>query len=416
MCCALMVVVCLGVSLPLAAQSDTPTPPTPIDAATEPAANTPITLRLWLPEPLSPVEDAAASAILTDLLVGFEGAHPGISVELRLRRPNDVGGIMETLRTASAVAPGALPDLTLMRRSDLLEAAESNLIQPLPPTSLLDDLPSAVVSLGLVDGVLYGIPYLVELQHAAYDPDFTAIAAPADGWALEMLIDAEVSFTFPVGRVNSRSDMLIAQYLSDGGSADALDSDLLLRLLRLYERAANAGLIDLRSLEYTTPEDYRARLAGGTIRAGLVTSGMYLDLLDMGTALDPAPIPTASGGTAAALDGWMWVLPTANPDRRTAALRLLDWMMNADRQARYSRSLSMLPSGRSALRTWSEIEPLDGSADYADFVRGVLENAVLPDTMQATPARAMQTALIAVLRGERTAELALQDVLTQLGE
>ena len=86
---------------------------------------------------------------------------------MRRKRTSGLGGILPTLRTAGPVAPGALPDLTLMRRADMLTAATEGLIVPLDtwiPTDLVDDdLLPGTRALGEIDGVLYGVPYALNI-------------------------------------------------------------------------------------------------------------------------------------------------------------------------------------------------------------------------------------------------------------
>ncbi len=370
-----------------------------------------VALKIWLPEPLSPADNSAAAALWADQITAFEAANGDVEVIIRLKRPTDVGGILSTLRTASAVAPGAMPDLTLLRRSDLLNAHQYRVLQSLqnrPSAPSLDDMQPTAARLGRIDGDLYGVPYLVDIQHIAYYPAFVA----PGNWTFEGIFAGSVRLTFPIGRTIGRSDMLIAQYLAMSDSQLSLDSEALLALLRFYDRAGDDGLIDLLSLDYTTTSDYRARLGSGEIRAAVLSSTGFLALRSSGADLQFAPIPTADGTLAAPLDGWVWVLTTTDADRQEAALRLLNWLMNTDRQARLSQALGMLPSQRGALRLWTMPE---GLSEYPAFADALVASAILPESLPAPTARALHTALIAVLTGERTAEQAAQDVIALVG-
>jgi hypothetical protein len=91
----------------------------------------PIRLTVWWPEPLAPQGDADASAELSRQLDTFQAAQSGLLIESRLKKADDIGGVLATLRAASAVAPGALPDVTLLRRTDLLLAVTEGLVRPL---------------------------------------------------------------------------------------------------------------------------------------------------------------------------------------------------------------------------------------------------------------------------------------------
>ena len=126
-------------------------------------------------------------------------------------------------------------------------------------------------------------------------------------------------------------------------------------------------------------------------------------------SLNFTPIPTASGQPATVLDGWMWVLTSADSEQQALALRFLNWMMDIDRQGGYDSAISMLPSQRTALRQWE-------SAEYSAFVDSLINNATLPlsDSAGGTAARVIQSALASVISGQRSAEQATQDVITQL--
>ena len=91
----------------------------------------------------------------------FQTANPDVEVEFRLKKAQDVGGIMSTLRAASLVAPGALPDLTLLRRSDVLAAAQAGLIMPMDDRAeapVLDNLHPMVARWGTSTTGCMGCP------------------------------------------------------------------------------------------------------------------------------------------------------------------------------------------------------------------------------------------------------------------
>lgn len=374
----------------------------------------PVELALWWPEPLAPLDDEDAADLLSEQISAFQTTNRDLMVDFRLKRAQEVGGIMSTLRTASAVAPGALPDVTLLRRADLLAAAQAGLIYPLDEAvsaALLDDMHASAVELGRVENQLFGLPYALEVQHIAYDPD----RYPGEGWSYDAVLEQGKSFVFAAGRANTLSDVFLVQYLSAGGSLSdtgvlIAEEEVLRRQFRFYEQAVNAGLLDPIVLEYTHSTNYQQELAQGSLGAGVVTSTIYLNLIenDAPTAFDS--IPTDSGRPTTVLDGWMWVFTSADPDRQALALRFLNWMMDVERQGEYNHAVNMLPSQRTALR--QQEDPV-----YADFVDRLLEGAVLPlgETSGSTTARVIQTALASVISGQRTAAEAAQDVVSQLG-
>lgn len=388
-----------------------------------PTETLPETARLvvWWPDVLAPTDNVPAAERLAAYVAQFEAenADSATQVEYRLKKIQDVGGIMSALRTANAVAPGVLPDLTLLRREDLLSAVQAGLIQPMEgllttsTLSELTDLSRTVLELGQVEGQLYGIPFMLEVAHLVYrsQPE----DEPIVNWRFEDVLTRRMSLVFPASRANPINPTYYVQYLSAGGTPPLdgeilLNADALRAVLRFYEQAHDTGIISADVINYTTAQDYQLQLLNGTVDAAVLNSTLFLSLQAQGEPLRAAPLPTQTGQLATMLNGWMWVMTTNNADRQALALEFLNWMMVPARQAEFAELIYMLPSQRSALRIW------DGGGLDAEVVTGILANSALPLSPNegGIASRAMQNALIAVLSGESSAEEAVEDVLDQV--
>lgn len=372
-------------------------------------------LTIWLPDELAPLDRQDIWTLLMEQTAAFELAE-GVEVNIRLKRVSDLGGLMATLRTASSVAPGALPDLTLLRRQDLVAAQRSGLIQSLEgrlPTALLSSLDDTLI-LGQAGGDLYGLPYFVDLQHLVYRPT-EQTAEP--GWSFDEVVAREQPIIFPAGRATGLNDVFYLQYLAAGAQLSAsgtltLDADALESGLDFYQSASDSGLIDGFVLNYFTPEDYRSTFVSGEIDVALFSSTAYMQMLANEPDLRVAPIPTGEGASPQALlNGWSWVLVTPAAEQQDLSERFLNWMMNADRQADYARALYRLPSQRAAIQ-----RGLASGADDARYIE-LLSSAALPLTESdgGTLARAIQSALASVLTKELSADDAAQLVRDQHG-
>jgi maltose-binding protein MalE len=393
--------------------TSTPVVVTPEIVATpvvEPTPVGPTRMVVWWPENLAPVSNEEAAAVLAGHIADYERSQDNVNVEIRLKQAQDVGGIMETLRTASVVAPGALPDLTLIRREDLMAAVQAGLVQPLEgqvSSAIIGDLHSTALALGQVNDQLYGLPYALEVEHLAYHS-----LNGSGSWRFDSLLSREASFVFPANRVNGVNDVFLVQYLDAGGTFPedgTVNAEALRDTLTFYEEAVAAGVVAPAVLDYSAPTNYRRDLASGAIGAAVVTSSVYLEMLAEGQTLEYGLIPTSSGQPATILDGWMWAVTTPDVERQVLAVAFLDWVLDAERQGEYNDAVHLLPSQHTALRNW--VNPA-----YARFVERLLDNATLPlGENQAGPtARALQNALTSVLLGARTADEATQDVLDQL--
>jgi ABC-type glycerol-3-phosphate transport system substrate-binding protein len=414
----------LGTNTPLAVAQE------PTETLVPPQHPTPagsLKLVVWWPEALAPVDNTSANELLTSQIHAFEVDDGNVQVERRLKKIQGAGGIMSTLRSASAVAPGALPDLTLVRREDLLEAVQAGLIQPLDrwvPSAILGDmtnLSNSILQLGQVDGTLYGVPYGLDALHIAYRSQAGADNDSDMEWTFDAVLAREIPFVFPAGQANPINSTFYVQYLASGGTPPedgnlTLSTPALRTVLDFYEQARLAGLIDEAVLGYASPLDYETDLVSRTIDAAVVDSTTFLTLSDRLENVQPelvfAPLPTQSGEATTLLNGWLWVMTTTDANQQALAADFLTWMMDADRQGKYLRTVFMLPSQQTALRNWD-----DTSVDI-DRVDEMLGNATLPLAANeaGTVARTMQNALVAVISGERTAQEATQDVIDQISQ
>ncbi|MBN1965692.1 MAG: hypothetical protein JW910_13660, partial [Anaerolineae bacterium] len=221
------------------------------------------------------------------------------------------------------------------------------------------------------------------------------------------VLEAGQSFAFPAVPLEGVSQTLLIQYLAVGGQLAGedgqplLDEGPLLTVLSFYEEAVAAGLISPALLDYKTPLDYWDDFLSGGLGLAVVDSTTYLGSLGQVPNVAAAPTWTASGDSLTTLDGWVWVLTTADPDRQAQAAVFLAWMMQSDRQQEFTQSFGMLPSRSGE----------DGA--YAQLVETLLsgEQLIVADEVNAAVATALQTALMAVISGEESAEAATAQAL-----
>ncbi|MCK6580222.1 MAG: extracellular solute-binding protein [Anaerolineae bacterium] len=400
--------------------SASPSPSAPLTPIASPAPlpteTGPRTLMIWMPDVLAPTDNADAEVQRAVWITAFETLEGDLTVTMRLKRAADVGGIFQTLRSASLVAPTALPDLALLRRVDLLAAVALGLVRPLDPTgvtALIQDMYPSEIALGSVEGDLYALPFTVDVAHLALNPE--AALTDSDAWTFDAVLSRRDTLLFPAGRAGIANETFLAQYRAAAAGATTqdegvpVDAAALEAVFSFYQSARTAEIIPASVLDYTAANDYIDQVITGTA-AGVISSSSFLTLRDSGTALAFAPLPTRDGEPAALIDGWMWVITTGDAARQADALRFLSWVFDVDRHADYTRALHMLPTGRATLRQSAD-------PDYAQFAEALIDRATLPlsDSAGGVAGRAMQAALIAVLRGERTAEAAAQDVIEQAG-
>jgi len=373
----------------------------------QPTEAPPPSLVVWLPDRLTPL-DSPALARLREQTQAFTEAS-GISVELRLKRVGDVGGIMATLRSASIAAPAALPDLTLLRRQDLLSAERDGLLQRLDgllPAALIAEL-GRPLALGQISGTLYGLVYTLDLEHVAYRPSSDT---DPSAWDFDGVLARGLPLAFSTAYANGLNDTFMAQYLAAGGGFTpegslAYNSEAMARLLNFYDEARARGIVGPSLLSLNNPSDVLALLQNGQVDQAIINSSAYLSLQAQSRALRPAPVPSVDGRPLGILNGWSWTLLASTPERQSAAMRYVAWLMEAARLAEFSAAAAQIPALPAARQHESTLAREDML-----FYQSLLEAASLPFSQAESGAltRAMHDALISVIDGTRSADEALR--------
>ncbi len=371
------------------------------------------TIRVWWPDELYPGENSTAAEALQSQFDLFRQTYNSYTVEIRRKRSHGLGGILASLRTASPVAPGALPDLTLMRREDLLTAAQEGLIVPLDewmPANLSgNNLFSGVRALGEVEGVLYGIPYTLNIRHTLY----RASIFNAPPQTFEDVLRAETPYLFAANDAPVSWTVLL-QYLAAGGQlvdengAATLSPDALQTLLEFYAEGEAAGVFSPALLDYAQPQDYWNIFVTGEAHLIAVDTQTYLSHKDTVQSVAPSITPTVDGTSLTVIDGWMWVVTTPNPDHQRQALAFLSWMMRVSHQSAFSEAFGVLPSQVRALRLWED-------QAYANFAQELITTAVVfPEARRNNvAAMALQNAVADVIKGVPP-QTALDEALASL--
>lgn len=373
-------------------------------------------LRIWWPEMLAPVDRADVTTFLNDEVEKFvNDLESPIEIDFRLKRSQDTGGIIETLGTGHTVAPGAMPDITLMRRDNLLLAVRLGLIYPLEdkvPASTISDLYDVLISLGSVEGNLYGLPFTASTSVSAYSE--LTNADPQSPEVMDQLVRANVDWIFPAGNAATMSPILLAQYIDAGGqvpdsNSSVVDRTPLETVFTFYQDALNAGVITDDTVGFSSLDGYQFGLADQLI---VVNTDRYFSLLkeDEGiSTVQIAHLPSSSGEAIGAVSGWVWVITTSDPDQQDLAMEFINWFMEPQRQYQFATTLGTLPSRQSS------VERFANSKVNEEVLNAVLERGIISPNEGATNvfARAMVNGLLMILNEEGTVADAVDLVLNQ---
>ncbi len=385
-------------------------------ASPTPSAPTETVLVVWAVEQVTTQSETSGGQELLEQLAAFDEIRPEIQVEFYIKRQAGPGSTLEYLRSAPQVAPGVLPDIALLDRNSLIQAAQEALVVPIGPLLELDrmGLYPAAMALGSVDGELVGLPYVMDMQHIVYRQAFFQEDPPV---SYEDILDGPTAYAFPAGSTAGVNTTTLTQYLATGGElvdpdgVPFVDAAALASVLTFYNQAREENAILAEVFQMSGPEDTWALYRGGQTGIADVTASLYLAEREQVRSTGLSWIPTQDGTPFALVSGWSWVIVTQDPERQEAALELIIYLMEPVNQGDYTLAARYLPSQRAALAVW-------GDDPYAVFADVLLESAEpLPGDASLRPVGdALQDAVEAVLLNDtppvQAAAQASQAVLT----
>jgi ABC-type glycerol-3-phosphate transport system substrate-binding protein len=339
-------------------------------------------------------------------LKAFEETHPDVQVSIVLKNESGKGSVLDYLRTASQVAPSALPDIVVLNTVDLPQVARAGLVVPLGgriSTSLVKDLLPAAQAAGSVDGQLVGVPFEIEVEHLVYNTN-KLIATPVT-WT--DVISSNTTYAFPAkGRNGLVNDAFLIQYLALGASLqdeDGLpwvDEQALRAVLDYYRQGVEQGIIYPDVLSIGAPEDIWPSYVSAEVGMVHVTSRRFLSDRGVLGSTKFAAVPTRDGVSLTIGRGRALAIVALAPERQALAARFIEFLMAPDNNAAWSQATAYLPT------RYAVFEMIGDGDPYFPFLRRQLEVAVPPPSFLEYDriGRVLQQAVIEVLSEEATPE------------
>jgi len=264
-----------------------------------------------------------------------------------------------------------------------------------------------------VDSRMYSLAYMLETQFIAHNAD----TAPESSF--DAMLAAGNPLALPAGRSSGLGNVLLAQYVGSGGTPPGdnpsefqFDPDILEAVYAFYEQGVQTGMIEPEVAQYTSSAAYIPLLTDGDLTAALLNSTTLMGLNAAGARLQTSALPTIDGDPVGMVDGWMWVLTTADPDQQALALDFISWMMRANQHRRYAEVIHMLPSQQDVL------QDIDAQLIDNALTDEILSNGIIVENTGTTGSilRALQSGLLAILAAEGGAEDVAQAVIAEFND
>ena len=337
----------------------TSTPPLITAVPTEPSEqpnDDSQTFKIWVPPLLAP--DTTAGSLLVEHLTSFQDAYALLEIEIRVKDESGPSGILETISSASVVAPSTLPDIVLLDPVNLNTATLKGLIEPLDqilPTPKTPEWYSFAINAAFVDSIFYGLPLCSEAEAFAYRKESFEVE-PKD-WA--DLLESTETVLFPLGDQTSKFTLI--QYISIGGElinetgSPTMDTALLTDLFMFYLLANETGQLPLYALQLQEAEDTWLAITQGNTNAAVIPVEVLQEALT-GNAYLVAPWPTHDGSGVTPTRTLSWAVVAKDDQQRDHASQVLQWLSEPSFLSQISQSLGMMPVTPTALQEWSDPE------------------------------------------------------------
>ncbi len=333
----------------------TPTLPAPAPTVTPvPTPSGPQTLRIWLPPRFAPDENTLAGALLLARLQAWQAAHPEIQLDVRLKAEEGTANVLDALQKTAAAAPANLPDLVVLRRSDLEAAAAIGLLHPLEGLTLVMDDPDwfpVAQEIGMIQNTREGLPLALDVLVVVYRSD--AFVEPPQTW--EDFSAAGVPVLFPAQDPHAWLPFLM--YQSYGGVLQRdgqpnLDDEPLSAALQFFAEGARVGWLSSRAPEFSSHEAVWQEYLAGRQRAVVVWLSDYLR--DKPASSQVMIIPGGQGQPVTLADGWVLSLAGSVPDRQAAAIRLAEYLTEGDFLSEWTQAVGLLPPRPLSAAAWED--------------------------------------------------------------
>lgn len=390
-------------------QTDTFAPTVTVEPVTPiPGAKT---IVLWVPPQFNPASGTPAGDLLQKRLNQFMEVNPGVLVETRVKGASGPGGLLDSLTTSSIAAPGAMPSVVALSRTDLEQAALKSLVlslDGLTPATKDAGLYPYAQNLGRIQTSTFGIPFAGDaliLVYRTADLD----AKPPARWA--DIFDSRKVVIAPLD--DDQAYLTLALYRSAMGPVQnkegqpKLDAKILTQALTVYSTGISRGNFPAWLTQLQTTD--QAWQAFTDNQGSMVVTWSSNYLADMPQDASAAALPSL-GNPYTLMTGWAWALTDRNPETRELSIKLIEFLSEDDFLAEWTAAAGYLPTKPSILSIWPNttlrpvFEPILTGAE----VRPANE-------LTASLGPVMHEAVLSIFNGQASPEQAAQSAAEKLG-
>ncbi len=370
----------------------------------------PLRLTLWVPPEFDPASGTPAGDILQERLDEFTARRSNTRIEVRVKSLDGPGGLLDSLTTANAAAPLALPDLVALPRPLLETAAIKGLLHAYDDTTdVMDsqDWYEYAKQMSRLQDSIFGLPFAGDPLIMAYRA--TTIEEPPRNFTSTLSTPG----TFAFAAADPNAIFTLALYQADGGlilneqEHPYIEADILAEVYDFYFQAATTDLMPVWITQLQDEDEVWQAFLENRADMAITSASNYLNesLADSAAV----PIPTNSGEPYTYVTGWVWALASTNPVKQELSVELAEFLVESSFLAEWTTATGYFPPRPNALTTWqttslrSLAHQVSLSAQVippADILTSlgtpVMENTIQVLKLQTDPVTAAQSAATAV--------------------
>ncbi len=289
-------------------------------------------------------------------LKAFTQENPNVQVEVRVKALDGPGGLLDTLTTASAAAPLAMPDLVALPRSLMETAALKGLLHPFDQlTDILsaEDWYPYTHQLARLQNSTFGIPFAGDALLLAYHP--TLLPIPPVSW--EEAVADQAALAFPAS--DPQALFTLAMYQAAGGEVEdalgrpTLDAGILTQVLVFYQHAALSQTMPFWLTQFETDDQVWGSFQRDQSAAVVTWASRYLsEAGSLAEKAEAATLPTPTRTPFTLATGWVWALSSPDSSRWALSTRLAEYLVEAQFLAQWTAANGLLPPRVAALEAW----------------------------------------------------------------
>jgi multiple sugar transport system substrate-binding protein len=313
-------------------------------------------LTIWIPQQFDPEAKSDSAELLNNRFKEFSKNNPNINLDVRIKSGSGPGSILETLMSASVVAPDALPSIILLSRSEMVQAASKNLLIPIEGLSEpvnKDDWFDVSSELGSYQGTLYCLPFAIDALGLVSKN--SRLKSDQPPWA-EMINQSEQLF---IATGDSEALTTLALYMSAGGSITdkngqpILEKDALVKVLSAYAEAVALSKFSESNLGFQTDDEVWENFLSAKKGTALTWSHHALsDRKNLRLAL----LPSLGNYPFTLAGGWMWCVTEPHEQDRIISASLIEFLLDPGFLGTWAPVSEFLPVRLSSISNYEDKE------------------------------------------------------------